>query len=175
MLEETERMASPSLPQSDHRFLIDYGGQRMRFEGYVGGVLRFLDVNEGGKTKSLSTAGSSIREHARSFDEYAGAHDFLAGLPVTRESEMSVDGRPADVYRVKFPNMGGEATADYALIYVDRATGLRFREKWVSGSEVARIVTRRLVDTTAEHEVLLSRESVRTSSAGALTEVLVDD
>ncbi len=168
-------MASPSLPQSDHRYLIDYSGQRMRFEGYVGGALRFLDVNEGGSTKSLSTFGSSIREHARTFDEYERSHDFLAGLPVTRESEMSVDERPADVYRVEFPDRGDEMTADYALIYVDRATGLRFREKWVSASEVVRIVTRRLVAATPEHEVLLSRDSVQASSAGALEEALVPD
>jgi hypothetical protein len=74
-----------SLPQSDHPYLIDYSGQRMRFEGYVGGVLRFLEVNEGGSTKSLSTFGSSIRDHARSFDEYERSHDFLAGLPVTAQ------------------------------------------------------------------------------------------
>jgi hypothetical protein len=175
MLEETERMPSPSSPQSDHRYLIDYSGQRMRFEGYVRGALRLLEVNEGGSTKSLSTFGPSIREHARSFDGYERSHDFLAGLPVTRESEMSVDERPADVYRVEFPDKGSEMTADYALIYVDRATGLRFREKWVSASEVVRVVSRRLVAATPEHEALLSRDSVQASSAGALDEALVPD
>ena len=88
---------------------------------------------------------------------------------------MSVDERPADVYRVEFPDKGDEMTADYALIYVDRATGLRFWEKWVAGSEVVRVVSRRLVAATPEHEALLSRDSVQASSAGALEEALVPD
>lgn len=66
-------------------------------------------------------------------------------------------------------------TADYALIYMDRATGLRFWEKWVAGSEVVRIVTRRLVAATPEQEALLGRDSVQSSSAGALEEAPVPD
>ena len=39
-------------------------------------------------------------------------------------------------------------TAEHALAWVDSATGLRFREKWVAGSEVARVVSRWLVAVT---------------------------
>ena len=168
LLQETERMSSPSVAPSEHRFLIDYTGRRMRFEGYVDGVLRFLDVNDGGITASLSTLDSSLRVHAGSFDEYQKSHDFLAGLPVTRVNGLSVDGQPADVYRVEFPNQGGEITAEYALIYVDKATRLRFREEWIVGSEVVREVTRRLVASTQELEALLSRAWVQASSVGGL-------
>lgn len=168
LLQETERMSSPSVAPSEHRFLIDYAGQRMRFEGYVDGVLRFLDVNEGGITASLSTVGSSLRGHPRSFDEYETSHDFLAGLPVTRVSELSVDGQPADLYRAEFPNQGGEITAEYALIWVDTPTGLRFREKWMAGQEVVRVVTWRVVTPTPELGALLGRASVQASSVGGL-------
>lgn len=166
--EETERMSSPSVPPSEHRSLMDYAGRRMRFEGYIDGVLRFLDVHDDGITTSLSTFDSSLRAHAASFDEYQKSRDFLAGLPVTRVNGPSVDGQPADVYRVEFPNQGGEITAEYALIYMDKATGLRFREEWMVGSEVVREVTRRLVASTQELEALLSRASVQASSVGGL-------
>jgi hypothetical protein len=52
------------------------------------------------------------------------------------------------------------------LIYVDKATGLRFREEWIVGSEVVREVTRRLVTRTQELEALLGRSSVQASSGG---------
>ncbi len=147
----------------------------MRFEGYVGGALRFLDVNEGGTTSSLSlsTIDSSVRIHESSFAANERAHDFLAGLPMKREDAMSVDGRPADTYRVDFPNHGGEKTADYALIWVDKETSLRFREEWVAGTEVVRVVTRSLVPLTPRLEALLSVDSVSPTSQGAL-EGLVD-
>ncbi len=167
-LEETERMSSPDGALSEHRFLIDYVGHRLRFEGYVDGELRFLDVNEGGSTASLSTFDSSIRAHARSFDESEKSHDFLAGGPTKKMNEQSLGGQTVDIHRVEFPNQAGERTADYALIYIDRTTGLRFREEWMAGSDIVRTVTRRMVFSTPELEGLLSRDSVQASSVGGL-------
>jgi hypothetical protein len=59
-------------------------------------------------------------------------------------------------------------TAEYALIWMDTATGLRFREKWMAGEEVVRMVTRRVVTATPELGALLSRASVQASSVGGL-------
>ncbi|MHB1345018.1 MAG: cell division protein FtsX [Thermoleophilia bacterium] len=163
LLEETERMSSPGTAPSEHRFLVDFTGERVRFEGYVDGKLRFLEVTEGGMTTSLDTLTSSLRANPGNFGESQKARDFLAGLPVETVGQTSVDGRPADIYRVEFPNPDGESSADYGRIYIDRATALRVREEWLVGLDVVRVVTRRTVVSTPELEGLLSRDSVRAS------------
>ena len=165
LLEEVDSMPSATAPETEHYYLIDFGQSRLRFEGYVQAKLRFVNVIENGRIAAYTTFDGSSRVDPANFREYVGGVtpnvgiDFLAGSPMAKVGEETLNGSQAEVYRVQFNNSSSdEIVAEYALIYIDSASGLRVREEWMVGSEKVRDIRRQLVTPSPALDVGLTLE-----------------
>lgn len=155
-------MPNAANPTTEHRYLVDFAGQRVRFEGREDGSLRYLVVVDV-DTKAYFNANDLLtRVDVQAFDDFLTGSDLLVGLPSTWVRRQALGGAQVDVYEVEYPKSTGSRLAlTRALVYVDENTGLRVAERWFIGEdELVREIDRRLVPSDPEHEMSLSQEAV---------------
>lgn len=110
LLEEIDSMPNASSPKTEHFYLVDFTNKRLRFEGYVQGKLLLVGVLENGHGFASTLNEGVSHTDPESFDSFIRGDapnsgiDFLAGSPAVKVSETSLEGTPADVYKVQFDN-----------------------------------------------------------------------
>ncbi len=159
-LEQIDSMPDAANPQTENYNLIDFDQERARTEIYYQGSLHFGAVLEGGEMLTFSTLGAESGITQASFENFVGGDssrlgiDTLGGFSAKKVGEEVVDGKATDVYRAEFPDPSpGEIIADFALVYVERESGLRVREEWMVGSRKVRDISGRLVSPSPDLEM----------------------
>jgi hypothetical protein len=152
------------------------GGASTTTQGQPGGSILASEVVDG--NSSLSYDGNGGRVNVGSADEasFFGGSDQEPGwsgrTPVLIGHQL-LNGAKVDVYRIDLHNsFGQERSADFALIYVDSATGLRVRDEWLLGSPgdawVFHLFEYRLVARTDALETSMVPDAVKGQQAYVL-------
>ena len=158
LVKQIDSMPDGTVNDAQHFLLLDFEKKRARSEIYSKGQLRYVTVVDKDRRMDYDTVFEQSRTSPQGFDTFIrGLADSLGGLPIIETKEATIDGRPAFVCRVAPDNRGkGEIVLEYALVYLDKSSGLRFREDWMVGGEKVREITRELVSPAATLETALT-------------------
>ena len=190
VLEMTQWIAHPSGRELHSRRLIDYQQHLSRWDTYgdpaelrggptttvtsaAGATILFAAVDDGKTETSFNAGRSTLLTGPSSPTAFGGSEDQGLQGETRRLGSQTLAGSKVDVYRIDLHVPSGqERTADFGLIYIDAASGLRVREEWLLGSPghawVYQLLEYQLLPRTDQLEATLKPEALKAllSSSG---------